>query len=115
MDLEHELKNALRRTPPEPGLAGRVLARCHSEQREESRGGLGWRRFATRSLSSFGMTHSWRAVAAAAVLVAIIGGWGAHEAVERRRGEEAKEQVMLALRIAGEKVRVAQQELRRER
>lgn len=97
MDLEYELKKALRRTAPEPGLAGRVLARIDAAEQRTSH----WR--------------GWRAAAAAAVLMAIVGGWSAHEAVERRRGEAAKEQVMLALRIAGEKVRVAQDEVRRER
>ena len=41
-----------------------------------------------------------------------LGGWAAHTIHERREGERAREQVLLALKIAGEKVRYAQQEVR---
>ena len=50
----------------------------------------------------------WRAVAATLLLGAIVGSWGVHETVERRRGERARDQVLLALRIAGTQVARAQ-------
>jgi hypothetical protein len=52
------------------------------------------------------------AVAASVTLTALLGGWAAHTVHERREGERARDQVLLALKIAGEKVRYAQQEVR---
>lgn len=90
MSLEPELKNALRRVPAPEGFAERVLARVKEPHREPRRP---W----------------WRAVAATFLLAAILGGWGAHQMLERRReGERAREQVLLALRITGEKLANAQ-------
>ena len=54
----------------------------------------------------------WRAAAASVTLAAILGGYATHEVAEHRRGERAREQVLTAMRIAGEKVRYAQQEVR---
>jgi hypothetical protein len=54
----------------------------------------------------------WRAAAASLTLAAILGGYATHRVAEHRRGERAKEQVLTAMRIAGEKVRYAQQEVR---
>ena len=90
MNLEPELKHALRRVPAPEGFAERVLARVKEPHRESRRP---W----------------WRAVAATFLLATILGGWGAHEMIERRReGERAREQVLLALRITGEKLANAQ-------
>jgi hypothetical protein len=50
----------------------------------------------------------WRAIAATLLLATILGSWGVHETIERRRGEHAREQVLLALRIAGTQVARAQ-------
>ncbi len=95
MDLEHELQNALRRPPAPAGFAGRVLRRIEGRE--------------TRST-----TRAWRAVAASLLLAAILGGWINYRIEVRRHkeGERARAQVMLALRIAGEKVRYAQREVR---
>lgn len=93
MSIEHDLKRALRPESPAPGFADRVLQRI---EREERRKRPVW----------------WRAAAASVMLTAVIGGWAAHEYAERREGERAKEQVLVALRIAGSKVRYAQQEVR---
>ena len=54
----------------------------------------------------------WRAIAATLLLGAILGGWGARQTMRRREGERAKEQVLLALRIAGTQVARAQREAR---
>ena len=93
MNLENDLKRALRREAPPAGFAGRVMQRI---ERTETR-----RR-----------PHWWRAAAASVVLVAALGGYTAHRIVEQRRGEYAKEQVLEAMRIASQKVRYAQEEAR---
>jgi hypothetical protein len=95
MTLENDLKHALRRQAPAPGFAGRVMQRIESESAKKQRQPV-W----------------WRAVAASFTLAAILGGYATHKVVEHRRGEHAKEQVITPMRIAGEKVRYAQQEVR---
>lgn len=92
MNLEQELKRVLGRQSPPPGFASRVMQRIERERTPRR----GW----------------WRAVAASLTLTAVLGGWAAREVHQRREGERAKEQVLLALRIAGEKVRYAQHEVR---
>jgi len=97
MSLETELKNALRRVPAPEGFANRVLERVRNAERHPAR------------------SPWWRAVAATFLLAAILGGWGAHEMIERRQereGQRAREQVLLALRITGEKVAHAQRGVR---
>jgi hypothetical protein len=93
MSLEQDLRHALRRESPPAGFSSRVLQRIDRERHPKPR-------------------RWWRAVAASLTLTALLGGWGAHAIHERREGERAREQVLLALKIAGEKVRYAQQEVR---
>ena len=92
MNLEVDLKRALRRESPPAGFASRVLERI---ERNDAAPKRKW----------------WRAVAASLTLTALLGAWGAREVHQRREGERAKEQVLLALRIAGEKVRYAKTEV----
>ncbi|MGN6185446.1 MAG: hypothetical protein ACTHQM_17535 [Thermoanaerobaculia bacterium] len=94
MNLENDLKRALQRESPAPGFANRVMERI---EREESR--------RTRPVW-------WRAVAASLTLTAILGGYAAYSIHERIEGERAKEQLVQAMRIAGEKVHYARQEVR---
>ena len=97
MSLENELKDALRRVPAPEGFANRVLERVRNDERRPAR------------------SPWWRAIAATLLLAAILGGWGAHEMIERRQereGQRAREQVLLALRITGEKVAHAQRGVR---
>ncbi|HEX2060326.1 MAG TPA: hypothetical protein VHK90_06265 [Thermoanaerobaculia bacterium] len=94
MNLENDLRRALRRESPAPGFAGRVLERI--ERGEAPRRRPVW----------------WRAAAASVTLAALLGGYATHKVVEHRRGERAKEQLLTAMRIAGEKVRIAQDEVR---
>jgi hypothetical protein len=95
MNTEQELRQALSRKAPAPGFRTRVMERLEERTAEAPR----WR--------------GWRAAAAALALTATVGGWTAWKVEERRReGERAKEDLVLALRIAGEKVRVAQDEVR---
>jgi hypothetical protein len=93
MNLENDLRRTLKRESPAPGFAGRVLDRI--ERSEAERRPI-W----------------WRAAAASVTLALVLGGYATHKVAERRRGEEAKEQVLLAMRIAGEKVHYARQEVR---
>lgn len=98
MNLENDLKRALRRQSPAPGFAGRVMQRIEEQHFEET----------ARPMRPVW----WRAAAASVTLAALLGGYATHRVVEHRRGERAKEQVLTAMRIAGEKVRYAQQEVR---
>lgn len=87
-EFDEELKLAMERHPAPPGLKGRVM-------QERARRAAQRRRH-----------HSmvWMRLAASLVIVALLGGaadWGIHKADERRKGEEARRQVMMALRITG--------------
>ncbi len=95
--LEDELKNALRREEPPAGFAERVLTRAAAPKRRWSFTGL----FGTRGVR-------W---ALAGALTLVLAGAGLeyrqHEE-ERARGEAARAQLMLALRITGTKLQFAQ-------
>lgn len=83
-DFEQELKQALERRPAPPSLKRRIM-----QQRSMRR---------TQRLRNHVVL--WQRLAASVVLAALIGGvytW--HEAGQRRKGEEARRQVMTALRI----------------
>src|SRR4051812_33894513 len=94
MNLDHELKQALRRVPAPEGFADRVLAHAKNGERPAA------------------AAPRWRAVAATLLVAAVLGGWSANQVLERRRehdeGERAREQVLVALRITGAKVAQAQ-------
>jgi hypothetical protein len=98
MNLEDDLKRALRRESPAPGFASRVMQRIERDASPKPR------------------RYWWRAVAASLTLTALIGAASRQDHQRRlreiREGELAKEQVLVALRIAGEKVRYAQNEVR---
>ena len=81
MNLEDQLKLALQRKQPPPGFRDRVLATRRPQR------------------------HPYRSLAAAALLTLLIGGTTAHYVEQRREGERAKEQVLLALRITSHKLR----------
>ncbi len=93
--LRTSLKRALRRESPPAGFAGRVMERIE-------RGDVRPR------------PARWRAAAASLTLVVLLGGYATHKVAEQRREERerAREQVLRAMTIAGEKVRYAQQEVR---
>jgi hypothetical protein len=87
-DFEQELKQALQRRPAPPSLKRKIMER--------------------RGLLSIERRHShwllWQRVAAGLLIVAVLGGamqWKLHRDEERRQGEEARRQVMIALRITG--------------
>jgi hypothetical protein len=85
MNLETELRHALERESPPPGFSARVLARIQAEEAAPARSPRRWI----------------RAVAASLTLTVLAGGWAAWQVHERREGERAREQVLLAMRIAG--------------
>lgn len=93
-ELEHDLRDALRRQEPSADFADRVLSCAADRRRRGRRAPMRW--------------------AAAAVLVAAIGGGIQYRAMrdERARGEAAKEQVVRALRIAGAKLQIVQARVR---
>jgi hypothetical protein len=87
--LDEELKMALRREPPPPGFAERVLA------------GAGKRRSG----------RPWWAAAIAATLLVAVGLEFEHERHLRAKGEQAKQHVMLALQITGSKLHYVQEKI----
>ena len=83
-DFEQELKQALQRRPAPPSLKKRVMERRAQRKRPNQ--------------------MIWMRLAASLLIVALLGGglrWGLEQREERRKGEEAKRQVMVALRITG--------------
>lgn len=87
-DFEKELAQALERRPAPPSLKRRVMQR--------------------RGLLSVERRHTtwlvWQRVAAGLLMAVMLGGaveWRMRKAEEQRQGEEARRQVMIALRITG--------------
>ena len=98
MALEQELERVLERERPPAGFAARVLARVNAMDD----GGASAR-----------IRGPWRSAVAATLLLTIgAGSWLAHHEVERRRGEHARAQVLLALHITAEKIHVAREQVR---
>ena len=93
MSFESQLTDSLRRKTPPPDFAAGVMAaiaRAEAPRRGPfARGG-------------------WMAVAAT-FLVATLGGITAHQVQQRREGERAKEQLMLAMHLTSKKLRETQQ------
>ena len=87
-DFEKELQQALQRRPAPPSLKRRIMER--------------------RGLLTIERRHRywvvWQRVAAGLLVAAVLGGameWRLRREEERRQGEEARRQVMTALRITG--------------
>jgi hypothetical protein len=119
MTLETDLKRALRRQAPPSGFAGRVMQRIGDEVPRSDSGSSEFLGESSPEELRGTPRHPrnsrpvwWRAAAASVTLAVLLGGYATHRVVEHRRGERAKEQVLTAMRIAGEKVRYAQQEVR---
>jgi hypothetical protein len=93
MQEEDELRRALRRIDPPTGFADRVIAMAASG--------------ATPRREQPGAWASMRLAAAAVLAIAIAGGVVWYRGEQRRQaGEEARRQVLLSLRIAGEKLQL---------
>jgi hypothetical protein len=99
--LEEELQNSLRREEPPEGFAERILAAA--VERKPS----AWQRlFAWPGLR-------WALAGAMCLMLAVIGIEYKQALNEQARGEAAKEQLMLALRITADKLQLAQEKVQR--
>lgn len=88
-EIERELREALELRPAPPGLKRKIMARRNAQPVRR-----GW--FVRAHLGL------WMKAAAVLVLATMIGGgtvWRVRQVEEQRRGEEAKQQVLTALRI----------------
>lgn len=114
--LEADLKRALARQSAPDGFAERVVAAISAEARPSPAdsqlllpagegGPVAQQRGRVRGVQS----RFTRAIAAGLLLTAVAGGWAAQKAIERREGERARDEVLIALHIASAKVRTAQQ------
>ena len=98
--LEEQLKNALRREEPRAGFAGRVRTRIAVQEKRVR--GAGW-----LSIPRL------RWVPGILLCVGIVAAISyRHDRVERARGEVAKRQVYVALRLAGAKMQLAESKVR---
>jgi hypothetical protein len=104
--LEEELGKALQRVEPPAGFAERVMARAAAAERTKAHTAWTW-------LGLF-QEPVLRWAATGALCLALVGGGVLlkREQVRRAQGERAKEQLMLALRIAGSKLQIAQNSVR---
>jgi hypothetical protein len=95
-EFEQELQQAMLRRPAPPSLEGKIFA---SRKRQNSQ------RVHARMVM-------WQRLAASIILAAVAGGaflW--HDAEERRKGEEARQQVLTALRITSHALQRMNQQL----
>jgi hypothetical protein len=83
MDLERDLRNTLRRKDPPPGFADRVMARLEPQRIRKA-------------------PPRWAPWAVAAALLLSTGGGVVYrQRQQQARGEQAKEQLLLALQVTG--------------
>lgn len=104
--LDEALRDAMKREEAPEGFAGRVMARVQRAERAQREAPVkapaaGW--FAWFS----GPRLRW-AAGFAAMALTIGMGFEVKQQRDRERGERAKEQLMVALRITGGKLRMAQ-------
>ena len=95
-DFEQELRQTMLRRPAPPSLKQKILARRKREKTQRAHARM----------------VMWQRIAASFVLAAMAGGayvW--HDAEERRKGEEAKQQVLTAFRITGHALKQMNQQL----
>jgi hypothetical protein len=106
MNLEEELKHALQRKEPPLRFRERVLAECGAGPLTRADG-----RVREPAPHFREPAPHYRSIAAAVLLTAIIGGTTARWIEQRREGERAKEQVLLALRITSHKLRDTREQI----
>jgi len=119
--FDDELKLALRRQEPSADFADRVMARIAElsaeSKQEKSREKASW----LQKLAEFFQPPQMKwAMAGAMAIALIVAGVGVHRYRENERqrvlaeiaeGEKAKEQVMMAMRIASAKLNIAQKKV----
>jgi hypothetical protein len=113
-DLERELKRALHREDASPDFTDRVMRRIaaapvNAKRRRDENGW--WRRL----MEFFQSARVKWAVAGTAAFLLIFAAIGTHRyrahQAEIAEGEQAKEQVMLAMKIASAKLNIAQKKV----
>ncbi|HEU0179743.1 MAG TPA: hypothetical protein VFV58_36390 [Blastocatellia bacterium] len=118
--FDEELRHALSREEPSPDFTDRVMARVAELQKREKPGKkTDWLRRLAEFFQPPQMKWMKWAMAGAMAVLLIIAGFGVHHRRENERrllaeiaeGERAKEQVMLAMRIASAKLNVAQRKV----
>lgn len=118
--FDDELRLAFRRQDPSPDFTDRVMARIAQSPFEQKQGKSRERTSWLRKLAEFFQPPQMKWAMAVAMAVALlIAGFGVyrHREDERLRqaeiaeGERAKEQLMLAMRIASAKLNVAQRKV----
>lgn len=103
--LEQALKDALRREAAPENLASEVLARVAQRDSTRKTYGNPWFNF----FFFFQPIVRWAAFATVAICLAAGGVHYRTVQRERAKGEAAKQQLMLALRIAGSKLQLAKE------
>jgi len=96
--FEEQVKRAMARQNPLPDFTGRVLAAVDAAHVQRPR--AGWRRWAR-------WVHNWRVAPVLAALLIMSGGVVHQERQRAARGEEVKEKLLVAMRIAGVKLQQA--------
>jgi hypothetical protein len=96
--FEKELKNALVRREPSDAFTARVMAAVSELNRAERAAPLGF----------LARLRSWRLIPVLAGALVISGGIVYQQHEREARGEAAKKQLILAMRIAGSKLHYAQ-------
>ena len=99
--IEHELKAALSRKEAPPNFAEQVLARVAEQRSARQLARDPWWSIFTQPILR------WAAITATAASLVIGGIHYRNVQRERAKGEAAKQQLMLALRIAGNKLQLA--------
>jgi hypothetical protein len=103
--FDDELKSAVRRQDPPQGFADRIVARAAEQGTREVK--PAWRDSWLKIFAQPLPLLRWAAVAAVAIALVLGGVHYRNVQRERARGEAAKERLLLALRIAGNKLQLA--------
>lgn len=112
-DLEKALRDSLRRVSPKEGFDQRVMARIEAEQSKRQRAGdtSSYPRTVGSAAAGgrgFSMQRRWVPLAlAASIVVAVLAVREWREYEEQRAGLAARQQLMQALRVTGEKLDLA--------
>ena len=98
--FERELRQAMERKPAPPSLKRRILQQRNARRTQKVHIQAVW----------------WQRLAASLLIVGVIaGGYGWRQMEERRKGEEAKQQVLTALRITNRALNDMNRRLERNR
>jgi hypothetical protein len=110
--MDDALREALRRETPPEGFAERVMGRVKAEGEDRSLT-VAARSFAARMAAAFRRPQLRWATALAGVALAVGTVEYRNEMATRAEGERARDQVMLALKITGGKLRMTRDMVRR--